>query len=326
MGDSATSLPSRKREGWPKAGVGQQPFVLPSRPDKPRTVTGPPRSGKPDLPLPQAGVKRRRLHTPPPAHPEQRASARDVEGPAPTLAALRGLRQAQAERRWWRLSHCSGNKLSFSKRPLADSDWIGSSQYMNTSAEAPPASWKHRAGSAALGFGVTAATLVAIAAAQIFFADAAIERAGFDPTTSRLIASDLREKLISDHARILATVAAYWMMCFVLGRGQILRVKSANVTLAGAVLTFALAIAIASITPEPVELFQWACPIFGLSDTMPKPDLERPKFGFDVPTPCEAVLSSAIPAIMLGLPLLLFVMSAILRVALSRRNTRDVVL
>ena len=41
-------LPYRLREGWPQAGVGictTQPVVLQS----------PPRSGKPDLPLPQAG-------------------------------------------------------------------------------------------------------------------------------------------------------------------------------------------------------------------------------------------------------------------------------
>ena len=35
-----------------------------------------------------------------PGHPELRASAREVEGPAPTLAVQRGLQQAQAERRW----------------------------------------------------------------------------------------------------------------------------------------------------------------------------------------------------------------------------------
>jgi hypothetical protein len=37
-------LPSRVREGWPQVGVGLQH----------RKTQGPPRSGKPDLPLPQA--------------------------------------------------------------------------------------------------------------------------------------------------------------------------------------------------------------------------------------------------------------------------------
>ena len=58
-------------------------------------------------------------HSPTPAHPEQRASARVVEGPAPTLVVSRGLRQAQAERRG-RLRSRDGRKLLCKKDPEAD--------------------------------------------------------------------------------------------------------------------------------------------------------------------------------------------------------------
>ena len=64
----------------------------------------------------QASGKTTSLTTP--AHPEPRALAREVEGPAPTLAVQQGLRQALAERGG--TMECFWNKAVGQETTIAD--------------------------------------------------------------------------------------------------------------------------------------------------------------------------------------------------------------
>jgi hypothetical protein len=118
---------------------------------------------------------------------------------------------------------------------------------------------------------------------------------------------------------VAAMVAAYWLLTATLGRRQFLQIKSANVALALSGLTFALAMVIASTIPVPARLFIFkeACPVLGLPDTLPD---TRPIFVFDGQSSCETFANGAVPIVLLGLPLILFTTSAILRIVVSRRR------
>lgn len=168
---------------------------------------------------------------------------------------------------------------------------------------------------AAFGFVLTVAPLVGFACVQLLLAPSIVENAGFDLETDGWVVSDYRTGLVWGYAWIVAGVFSYWMLAWACGRGRILTAKWANLTLAASVLTFGLAMVIASVASQPAKFFHWACPSLGLSDTYPR-------FGFDVPTPCEAFASKAAPTVLLGLPLLLLIASALLRVIGSRRSWR----
>lgn len=90
-------------------------------------------------------------------------------------------------------------------------------------------------------------------------------------------------------------------------------VRSANMALALSGSIFALAMLIASIVPKPGMLFEWACPILGLSKVYPQ-------FGFDVQSSYDNFTQLAAPTVLLGLPTILLIASAILRIAVSRRE------
>ena len=166
---------------------------------------------------------------------------------------------------------------------------------------------------AALGFGVTVVPLLAVGCLQFLLAPTIVERAGFNSETESWVTTQYRDGIVSGYTWISAIVFTYWMVALTLGRGKILAIKSANVTLGASVLIFALAMATASIFPEPSLLFKWSCPMLGHADSLSG-------FGFDGQTPCEAFAYMAANAVLLGLPLLFLATSAILRVAVSRRT------
>lgn len=203
--------------------------------------------------------------------------------------------------------------------PIADISRIGHFERMDTApSSASPSSWSSRFKSATLGICVTLAPLLAIACTQLVLSPSIVERAGFDPPSDSWAVFQYRQVLLSSYAWIAAIVVAYWMAALTLGRGEILLIKNANLTLAGAVFTFASAMIAASLVPQTSELFKWACPILGLSDTYTR-------FGFDIPTRCESFTSKTTPTVLLGLPLLLLAVSALLRVVGSRRQCRSCV-
>jgi hypothetical protein len=170
----------------------------------------------------------------------------------------------------------------------------------------------------ALGCGITVAPVFALACVQLLLAPSTVRKAGFDPTTDGWVVSQYQAVLVSFYAWIVAIVFAYWFLTGALGRGQFLKIRSANVALALSGLTFVFSMAIASIEPVPGRLFKVVCPVLGLPDTMPP--LPAGSFSFDGQTPCEVFANGAAPTVLLGLPFVLLATSAILRIVLSRRR------
>lgn len=172
---------------------------------------------------------------------------------------------------------------------------------------------------AGLGLGITLAPVAALALAQFLWAPHIVASVGgMDPKIDTWAVSSFRSALAEGYTVVAAIIFAYWLITATLCRGQFLKVRSANVALVLSGLIFALAMTIASTMPTPGRLFKASCPVFGFPDTMAA--LPSGKFGFDGQTPCEAFASGAAPIVLLGLPLILFVTSAILRVIVSRRR------
>jgi hypothetical protein len=189
---------------------------------------------------------------------------------------------------------------------------------MDISATAPiPTQRGERLKRVALGSGLTVTAVLAVGGVQLLLAPTTVRIAGFDPTTDGWVVSQYRAMLVSFYAWVVAIVFAYWLLAGTLGGGQFLKIKSANITLALSGLTFALAMVIGSVVRTPA-LFEAVCPILGIPNTMPP--LPPGQFRFDGETPCEAFANLAAPTVLLGLPSILLLVSAILRIALSRRR------
>lgn len=184
-----------------------------------------------------------------------------------------------------------------------------------TTLHGPPP--KHlRLKSAAIGFGVTLATIAALAGAQFSLAPHTVAVVGrMDPVIDAWAVSQLRWQLGKFYAMVTAMLAIYWILVTVAAREQLLRIRSANVTLALSGLIFALAMAVATFVQVP-EAFKGACTVLGVSDAFPP--LPEGVFGFDRQTPCETFLRRAVPSLLLGLPIILLIASAVLRIFGSR--------
>ena len=174
---------------------------------------------------------------------------------------------------------------------------------------------------AAFGMAITLVPIAALACAQFLLAPYTVAVVGrMDPNIDAWAVSSIRNMLARDYPVVALIIAAYWLLVATLGKGQILRIKSANIALALSGLTFALAMVIGSTVPIPARLwlFKAVCPVLGLSDELPT--VEPPEFGFDGQSPCEAFAEGAVPIVLLGLPLILLTTSAILRIIVSRRR------
>ena len=171
---------------------------------------------------------------------------------------------------------------------------------------------------AAIGFGVTLVWIAALAGAQFLLAPHTVAVVGgMDPEIDAWVVTQLRAQLAETYAIIALILSAYWVLSAVFGGSQFLGIKSANVVLVLSGLVFASAIAVTSFVRVP-EAFKGACSIFGVSDTFPPPTAGYARF--DGLTPCETFLYPVVPSILLGLPVILLVVSAILRIVGSRRQ------
>jgi hypothetical protein len=172
--------------------------------------------------------------------------------------------------------------------------------------------------SAAVGFGITLAWVAALASIQFLLVPYTVAVVGrMDPEIDDWAISAFRSQLAEAYAIVASILAAYWLLSAILGKGRFLEVKNANLTLALSGLVFALAMAVASLVPVP-RAFKGACPILGLSDSLPS--LSADRFGFDGQSPCETFLNRALPSLLLGLPLILLIASAVLRIVGSRKH------
>ncbi|WP_230772265.1 hypothetical protein [Sphingomonas sp. Leaf4] len=177
---------------------------------------------------------------------------------------------------------------------------------------------------AIIGFGVTATPLFIIAVTQFFFIpQIVVSVRGLDSNEQAWAVSSLQKDWLTFHAVAVISVAVYWLLTAIFGKGQFLRLRAANVPLAlfvFAVMALALALALhLSIRPQDVEL-RGICLFLGISDT------DAPPFGFDPQSSCSAFIYGAHQVILLGLlvlPIPLLVFSFATRIISSRRATLD---
>jgi hypothetical protein len=174
----------------------------------------------------------------------------------------------------------------------------------------------NRLKAATVGFCITAALLCIIAVAQLTLLPqivGAIE--GFDNKEKALVVSALRRDWLTLHVIAVILVAIYWSLAAMLGRGQILQLRAANVTLALFILGVLALTLYSSFVQWPDEL-NGLCPLLGISDT------DAPRFAFDAPSSCGAFIYAAHQIILLallGIPIILLATSVIIRIASSRR-------
>jgi hypothetical protein len=170
---------------------------------------------------------------------------------------------------------------------------------------------------ATVGFGITVAPLGIVAVAQFVLAPQIIGTIeGVDNNELALVVSSWRRGWLPLHAIAATLIAVYWLLTAVIGRGQLLQSRAANVTLALFVFVVIAFVLYGSFVQMPEDL-TGVCPILGISDT------DAPPYGLDTPSSCGAFAHAAHTIMllaMLGLMLLLLAASVIVRIASSRRN------
>ena len=166
----------------------------------------------------------------------------------------------------------------------------------------------------AVGFGVTVAPLGMIAVTQFAFMPQIVGTfEGLDRNAQALAVSSLRRDWLTFHAVAAILVASYWLLSTALGRGELLRLRAANISLASFVFAYVVITLYSCFSPWG-EVFTRLCPYLGISDT-------NSPFGFDTLSSCGAFAYAAHRIIVLGtlgLPLLLAT-SLIVRIVSSRR-------
>ncbi len=174
----------------------------------------------------------------------------------------------------------------------------------------------NRLRAATLGFSITAAPLCIVALAQIAFLPqivGAIE--GLDGNERTWAISVLRRDWLAFHTAVATSIAIYWLLTAVLGRGNFLQLRYANITLGLFVFAVIFLILYGSFVQWPEKL-EGVCPFFGVSDT------DAPSYGLDTPSSCGAFAYAAHQMILLalfGLPIALITTSMIVRIVSSRR-------
>ena len=167
----------------------------------------------------------------------------------------------------------------------------------------------------ALGMVVTLIPVFAIAVAQYTLAPKIVATLyRIDPRMETWIVPAYRASLVKGYPAVVLIIVLYWLLAMAFGKGPFLKIRSANVLLAFSWFSFAIAMIIASTVAVPGTLFRGACALFELDKT-------TPVFGLDdVKSECDAFTDTAAVVILLGLPLVLLVLSAALRIAISRSH------
>jgi hypothetical protein len=175
--------------------------------------------------------------------------------------------------------------------------------------------------SVVLGTGITLGPVAALALGQFLLAPFIMTTfAGTDPKDHVWAVSTFRRQLGEFYFIVGSAIVACWLITAALGRGELLKIRRANIALALAGFAFASSMAIASFVPTQ-SLFKIACPPFGLADIMPASPPGT--FGFDLETPCQAFAAGAeriLHIVLQCLALALLATSAILRIVVSRRH------
>jgi hypothetical protein len=172
---------------------------------------------------------------------------------------------------------------------------------------------------ATLGFGITVAPLAIVALVQFALMPQIVgsyER--LTPSEQAEAISFLRRDWLIVHAVAAALFAIYWLLTALFGKGQLLRLRAANKTLALSLLALFALSPFAAFFPRPDDLkgaLGGVCPFLGISDEYTNP------YAFDAQTNCDAFFHGAhtITGLgLMGLSVVLLVVSVIVRIVSSR--------
>jgi hypothetical protein len=194
--------------------------------------------------------------------------------------------------------------------PIADIQDLRLIANMNGS---PESSTEHRLKQAIIGVSITLLPLLVLAGSHLsLLQKILIETYGLDPEEARWAVSEFWHEYAASHAYPMSLLILHWIISAAIGRGDFLKVRSANLALALSIISFALAVFLASVSPPP---FNAVCSILGISRT------DWP-FGFDTQSSCERYSWIAAGTLAVVLPALLIAASAFLRILISRRRWR----
>ncbi|MBB3033135.1 hypothetical protein [Alteriqipengyuania lutimaris] len=178
---------------------------------------------------------------------------------------------------------------------------------------APEKSTERRLRQAIIGCSVTLLPLLLVAGLHLsFLPKILVATYGLDREQARWAVSEFWHEYAASHAFPLSLVILHWVLSAAMGRGDLLKVRSANLTLALSIISFAFAVLLASVAPPP---FNEVCAILGISQT------DWP-FGFDTQSSCERYSLLAAGSLAVVLPPVLIAVSAVLRILISRRRWR----
>lgn len=173
----------------------------------------------------------------------------------------------------------------------------------------------NRLKAATLGFGVTVAPLAVVVAAQLIFMPQIVAAmAGIDRNDRALAVSSLRTEWVTMHSIVAAAFALYWLLTALIGKGQLLKIRVANIILGFCIFCY-LSITLIYVFVDLPEGLKVVCPLFGISDT------DAPRFACDPQSSCDAAVYPVHLLIALA-PLGLIVpltISLIVRIVSSRR-------
>lgn len=129
------------------------------------------------------------------------------------------------------------------------------------------------------------------------------EKAGF--------ASLYRSSLLETFAYPLSLIALYWLLTAIFAKGDLLRVRPANITLGLAIISISIVgILPFFLSPEPPALAK-VCSVLGISQTDWPP-------GFDTQSSCDRFSGMTIATMWVILPAFLLTISAGFRIFFSR--------
>ena len=170
---------------------------------------------------------------------------------------------------------------------------------------------------AAIGTGISLLPIAVMAFAHFRYVSQMVRNIGFDPRKDELIVKQIKSDLALFYLVIAGILTAYWLCTAWLGRGDILRIRSANFCLAACVLDLAVWMTYLSLLSDRNHSFKNICSRFGIAD-------EYPEFGFDGQSQCDVFLTNTIPIALFVSVIIVFFLSAVLRIMFSRRVERPI--
>lgn len=168
---------------------------------------------------------------------------------------------------------------------------------------------------ATVGFAITVAPLAVVAVAQNILMPKVVAVAQEVVSDDQAgVVAWLRSEWLRMHTIAVTVIAIYWLLTALFGRGQLLRARAANLSVALCVFTYLTITIFFTFFQRPDDL-RGVCPFLSISDT------DAPSFAFDGRSSCGDFIYAAHQLLILGMLGLVvpLIVSLIVRIVSSRR-------